>query len=135
MSERLAGEILYLDASALVKLVQLEPQSGALVGEVARWRTHVTSVVGAVEVRRAARRSGADPARVDQVLERISLLELDDGIRALASAIEPPELRTLDALHLASAMSLEDDLGAIACYDERLAGAAALEGIAVVTPR
>jgi hypothetical protein len=129
-----AGEILYLDSSALVKLVQLEPQSAALAGEVARWRTHITSVVGAVEVRRAARRSGADPVRVDQVLARVSLLQLDTGIRELAANVGPPELRTLDALHLASAVSLEDDLGAIACYDERLAGAAALEGIAVVSP-
>jgi hypothetical protein len=130
----LPGEILYLDSSALVKLVQLEPQSGALAREVARWRTHVTSVVGAVEVRRAARRSGADPARVDEVLRRISLIEFDAGIRELGSTIEPPELRTLDAIHLASAVSLEDDLGAIGCYDERLAAAAALEGIAVVSP-
>lgn len=65
---------------------------------------------------------------------RVSLLELDAGIREFAATVESPVLRTLDALHLASAVSLEDDLGAIACYDERLSGAAELEGIAVVSP-
>ena len=131
----MAGEILYLDASALVKLVQLEPETAALVKEVSRWDVHVTSVVGAVEVRRAARRSGANPARVDAVLARMALLELDEGIRKLAATIEPPALRTLDAVHLASAIALEDDVGAIACYDDRLARAAKNERLRVVTPR
>lgn len=131
----MAGQVLYLDASALVKLVQLEPETAALAGEVSRWDVHVTSVVGAVEARRAARRSGADPARVDAVLARTSLLELDDGVRELAATIEPPALRTLDAIHLASAIALEDDLGAIACYDDRLGRAAKSEGLRVVSPR
>jgi predicted nucleic acid-binding protein len=68
------------------------------------------------------------------VLQRVSLVELDEGVRELAGGVEPVELRTLDALHLASAVSLEDDLGAFVCYDIRLAQAAALEGIRVLTP-
>ncbi len=130
----MGGEILYLDSSALVKLVQREPQTEALAIEVARWPAHVTSVIGAVEVRRAARRAGAPEARVDEVLASIALLELDAGVRELASRLEPPELRTLDALHLASAISVEDDVGAIACDDDRLAGAATREGITVLAP-
>ncbi len=131
----MAGEILYLDASALVKLVQLEPETAALADEVLRWDVHVTSLVGAVEVRRAARRSGANPARVDAVLARTALLELDEGVRELAATIEPAVLRTLDAIHLASAIALENDVGAIACYDDRLARAAKNEGLRVVSPR
>ena len=131
----MAGDILYLDASALVKLVQLEPETAALAKEVSRWDIHVTSVVGAVEVRRAARRSGANPARVDAVLARTALLQLDEGVRELAATIEPAVLRTLDAIHLASAIALEDDVGAIACYDDRLARAAKNEGLRVVSPR
>lgn len=130
----MAGEIAYLDSSALVKLVQLEPESKALASEVAQWPAHVTSVVGAVEVRRAARRSGADATRTDDVLARVSLLELDAGVCELAATLDPAELRTLDALHLASALSLEEELGAIVCYDERLARAAALEGVRVLAP-
>ena len=57
----MAGDILYLDASALVKLVQLEPETAALAKEVSRWDIHVTSVVGAVEVRRAARATAMNP--------------------------------------------------------------------------
>jgi hypothetical protein len=55
-------------------------------------------------------------------------------VQDLASRLDPPELRTLDALHLASAISLEEDLGAFACYDERLANAAAREGLRVLAP-
>lgn len=125
---------MYLDSSALVKLVQLEPESEPLAFEVAQWAAHVTSVVGAVEVRRAARRSGADANRTDDVLARVSLLELDAGVCELAATLDPAKLRMLDALHLASALSLEDELGAIVCYDERLARAAALEGVRVLAP-
>jgi hypothetical protein len=128
------GELLYLDASALVKLVNAEPESIALADEVARWNAHVTSVVATVEVRRAVRRSQGDVARADAVLERTALIELDAGVRELAATIGTPELRTLDAIHLASAVSLEEELGAFACYDERLARAAADEGVRVVSP-
>lgn len=131
----MAGELLYLDSSALVKLVNIEPESDALAAEVAEWGAHVTSVLGAVELRRAVRRVRGDSARADAVLEETSLLDLDEGVRELAVQLDPPELRTLDALHLASAISIEDDLGGFACYDVRLAAAAAREGIRVLTPR
>lgn len=133
-SERVAGELLYLDASALVKLVLPEPQSQALLSELGHWQGHVTSVIGAIETRRAASRAGAALARVDAILDRVSRLALGAGVQELASRLRPQELRTLDAIHLASAVSLEDDLGALACYDDRLAAAAALEGIRVVAP-
>ena len=92
----------------------------------------MTSVVGAVEVgaRRVAPRFRA---ACRQVLTRVSQLDVDAGVQELASRLSPPELRTLDALHLASAISLEDDLGAFACYDERLANAAARE-VRVLAP-
>lgn len=131
----MAGEALYLDSSALVRLVNVEPESEALAAEVAKWGAHVTSVLGAVELRRAVRRSGGDAERAAAVLDRVALLDVDESVRELACSIGAPELRTLDALHLASAISLEDDLGAIACYDERLADAARAEGIEVISPR
>jgi uncharacterized protein len=130
----MAGEILYLDASALVKLFREEPESEAMTAELQRWDGHAISVVGKVEVRRAALRAGSDSRVVERVLSNVSALELDEGVQELASSIEPAMLRALDAIHLASAISLEDDLGAIACYDERLAAAAKAEGIVVVSP-
>jgi predicted nucleic acid-binding protein len=130
----MTGEILYLDASALVKVFREEPESDAMAEELRRWGGHAMSVVGDVEVRRAALRAGADSHVVERVLSSIAAIELDEGVRELASSIEPPALRALGAIHLASAISLEDDLGAIACYDERLATAARAAGIAVVSP-
>jgi hypothetical protein len=129
-----AGEVLYLDASALVKLVNVESESIALASMVAEWSAHATSVLGAVEVRLAVRRSGGDMERAEAVLDSVSLVELDVGVRELAAMLEPVELRTLDALHVASAISLEDDLGALACYDARLAEAARREGVRVLSP-
>lgn len=130
----MAGDILYLDASALVKLVHPEPETPAFEREVTRWVSHVTSVVGAIELRRAGRRRGVDGRRLEDVLARTTLFDLDEGVRELAATIEPATVRTLDAIHLATAIALEDDLGAIACYDDRLARAAKREGIRVVSP-
>jgi predicted nucleic acid-binding protein len=64
----------------------------------------------------------------------IALLPIDDEVLAPASAIEPPELRSLDALHLATALSIRDDLGAFVAYDQRLAEAAERHGLAVLQP-
>lgn len=90
-----------------------------------------TSVVGAVELVRAARRLGAEPERV---LETVVLIELTDHVREVAGQLEPPTLRSLDAIHLASALSLGDDLEALATYDERLANAAEQVGVLVLGP-
>ena len=131
----MAGEILYLDASALVKLVRAEPESIAMMNETVRWDHLVTSVVAAIELRRVALRDRGDPRRVTDVLARVNGFELDEGVRETAATLEPRTLRTLDAIHLATAIALEEDLGAIACYDERLARAAKSEGLRVVSPR
>jgi uncharacterized protein len=61
-------------------------------------------------------------------------VELSAGIADAAAKLEPPSLRTLDAVHLASALSLGDDLGAFVAYDRRLAEAAEAAGIEVLAP-
>ena len=116
-----------------MKLIRREAETTAFETELRQWPTLVTSVIGVIELRRAAQRELASSARVEAVLARLNAIELDAGIRETAATLEHP-LRTLDAIHLATAISLEDDLGAIACYDERLANAARAEGIAVVSP-
>ncbi len=124
---------LYCDASALVKLVREERETGALLVELERWPTQVTSVVGEVEVRRVAGRAGV-AERAGMVLAELSLIELDDAIRRLAGRVGSRVLRSLDAIHLASAVSLGDDLGAFCCYDRRLIADAEAAGLTVLSP-
>ena len=114
-----------------MKLVRDEPGTGDLRSILTRWPSRLTSVIGDVEVRRAAARGGADP---DAVLAGVTLLELDEPLRRLASEAGSPSLRSLDAIHLASALSLGDDLGAFCCYDQRLLDDARQAGLTVISP-
>ena len=125
----------YLDASALVKLIAPEDESAAMAAFVTEHRSQSTSVVGLVEVRRAAaRRPGVAEARVEDVLARIAGVALEPSILTAAATIESPTLRTLDAIHLASAAALSADLEAFVTYDRRLAEAARALGMPVVSP-
>lgn len=131
----MAGELLYLDSSALVKFVVPEPESRALRDALRAWPQRVSSVVGEIEVERVARRSGAGAIRrASSVIARIVLVEVDEEVRRRASRVGPQALRTLDAIHLATALSLGPDLGAICVYDARLAEAAATQGVDVIAP-
>jgi uncharacterized protein len=130
-----AGALLYLDSSALVKLVAPEPETKALRELLRSWPERVSSVVARIEVERVARRIGGGAVRrARTVLSRIALVELDDDVVEIAAALEPPTLRTLDAIHLGTALSLGNDLGAVCAYDARLTGAAAAQAIEVLVP-
>lgn len=126
--------MLYLDSSAIVKLVAREAGTPELVQTVRADPEVVSSALAWTEVVRAVRRSGGRPARAEAVLERIALVPIDDGIIRSASRLLPTALRTLDAIHLATALSLEADLAALVTYDERLAGAARGAGLEVRAP-
>jgi predicted nucleic acid-binding protein len=129
-----AGALLYLDSSALVKLVAAEPESRVLREALRSWPERVSSVVAGIEVERVARRIGGGAVRRGRsVLARIALVELDENVRR-AAALGPPELRTLNAIHLATALSLGKDLGAVCAYDTCLLDAAAATGVKVVAP-
>jgi uncharacterized protein len=131
----MAEGLLYLDSSALVKLVVPEPESGALREALRAWPERVSSVVAEIEVERVARRIGGGTIRrARSVLARLGLVELDEKVRSSAARLAPPELRTLDAVHLATALSLGDDLGALCAYDQRLALAATARGATVLMP-
>ncbi len=82
-----------------------------------------TSRVGVVETKRAASRRDGDPTQLAAVIERLEVFELDVDIDQRASAIGPTSLRTLDAIHLATALSIPG-LGSFVTYDDRLAEAA-----------
>lgn len=127
-------ELLYLDSSALVKLVLVEPESSALADELESWAQPVSSVIAEVEVHRAALRSSQPPGRADALLQRLWLLMLDGPRRRHAQRVGSPLLRALDAIHLASALSLGDDLDAFCCYDRRLIADAEAAGLNVLSP-
>ncbi len=128
-------QVAYVDASALVKLVVDEPERTALRAELVTWPALATSVVAEVEVRRAVARVAAHAVPVaEAVLERFERLPLDDGVRSAAATDAPATLRSLDAVHLASALALGDRLGAFVTYDERLADAARAAGLRVLAP-
>lgn len=128
---------LYLDSSAIVKLVSAEMESLALFEFIQSYEERISSILARVEVQRAVRRArgtAAERRRADRVLERISLLRIDDPILALASRVSPPDLRSLDAIHLATALSVGDAIAGVVTYDDRLARAAATARLQVFAP-
>ncbi len=132
------GELLYLDSSALVKLVLPEAESGALLESLSAWPVRITSELARIEVVRAARRATPDPAaeqRAEEVLASLNLLKIDGELLSEAARLEPRTLRSLDAIHLASALSLGADLGPIVTYDTNMAKAAAGYGLEVLAPQ
>lgn len=126
----------YLDTSAAVKLVVTEVGSKAL----RRWVLEATEPIVSsdllrTELLRATRRGAPDEMQQARaVLDSLVLLTLSTPLFEQAGTIEPDLLRSLDALHLAAALDLGDDLDGIITYDDRLASAAAALGILVVAP-
>lgn len=124
----------YLDASAIVKLVVPEPQTQALASYVHGRSPLVSCALARVEVVRAVRAHGPLPVRTARaLLDELDLIELDDELLDLAGELEPP-LRSLDAMHLAAALELGDELEAVVTYDARMARAADALGLPVVAP-
>ena len=126
----------YLDSSAFVKIVVEEPGSRRLRAYLARQRLrHVSSALLRTEALRAVRHLGPEAlATVREALRRVDLIGIDDRILDAAGILEPRVVRTLDAIHLASALALGDDLEAIVTYDQRMAEAAGLLGLPAVAP-
>jgi predicted nucleic acid-binding protein len=134
----MTSPFLYLDTSALVKLILPEAESEALAEFLSDWDDPVSSTLAVIEIHRATRRATLNEAvhrRAAEVIEGIHLLEIDDGILASASSLPPVTLRSLDAIHLASALALEPDLGALVSYDIRLTEAAERQEIETHAPR
>jgi len=126
----------YLDTSAAVKLVVSEPQSKAM----SSWASaHSDSVVSSdllrTELLRVTLRGAPERMpRAREVLDSITILTLPTSLFERAAELEPGLLRSLDAVHLAAALDLGDELDAIVTYDDRLGEAASLHGVAVVAP-
>lgn len=126
----------YLDTSAFLKLVVTEDGSAAM----RTWATGdavqlVASDLLRTEALRAARRhSSAALLQARLLLDAVHLLAITADICDRAAELDPSILRSLDALHLASALMLGDELESVVTYDERLAAACATHGIAVLAP-
>ncbi|HET9766282.1 MAG TPA: type II toxin-antitoxin system VapC family toxin [Thermoanaerobaculia bacterium] len=133
----MSSGVVYLDASALVKLVSDEAETTSLQSSLADWPRRMSSCVAEVELMRAARRGKDVPrasAAAREVLAKVVLLEVDSTVRGLAATLEPPVLRALDAIHLASALTLGGTLEAFVTYDRRLFAAALAAGLVAVAP-
>jgi predicted nucleic acid-binding protein len=130
-----ADATVYLDSSALVKLVVQEGESSALAGHLRDRPRRASCALARVEVIRAVRAHG-QPAmrRARQLLERIWLLRLDDALLDQAAALNGTTLRSLDAIHLAAAQTLGEGLAEVITYDSRMADAASHVGLPVAAP-
>ncbi len=131
-----ADKVWYLDSSAIVKLVAQEPESAALHRFLRRRRPLVASALSKTEVNRAVLGLGERfQRRVNQVLQRIDLVRINNQVLTDAGLMEPVELRSLDAIHLASAALFASTLGGFVTYDERMSEAAEQRGWKVQAPR
>jgi predicted nucleic acid-binding protein len=122
----------YLDSSALTKLVIDEPESPSLQA-VLQGRSLMTSRVAVVEVSKSVARSNpiADPSKI---LSLVTLLELDANVANIAAATCGPGLRALDAIHVATALLLGAELESFITYDTRQSDAASAAGLHVIAP-
>ena len=129
---------LYVDTSALVKLIVIEPESSSLRSYLGQLPSdsQFTSALARTELIRAVARHGSIEAvaHARRVLAKLDLVPLNNKLLDTAATLMPPELRTLDAINLAAARTAPE-LRAMVTYDSRLAEAAANAGIAVVGPR
>lgn len=127
----------YFDTSALAKLVLVEDETEALRAWILERgdAPSVTCDLTRTELMRTARRIDTDLlARVRAVLDKLTIVEVPTALFATAGRLEPATMRSLDAIHLAAALDLGDDLDFLVAYDERLVAAARSHGINVVHP-
>jgi predicted nucleic acid-binding protein len=128
--------VVYLDSSALVKLVVPEPESSALRRYLGDEPERASCALARVEVLRAVRGHGsAALTRARRLLQRIYLVQIDEELLDAASALDPRVLRSLDAIHLAAAHLFGGELSAVVTYDRRMAAAAGLVDLPVAAPR
>jgi predicted nucleic acid-binding protein len=127
--------LLYLDSSALVKLVVAEPETAALRRYLRARSARVTSELSVAEVLRAALRRDADLVEsARRLLARVDRIALGSQLVERAGTLMPRDMRTLDALQVAGALELGDELEAVVAYDRRLLDAAAAHRLPTASP-
>lgn len=130
------GRAAYLDTSAFVKLIVAEGESVALRTRLRRWPDRASATLLRTETVRALRRSGNDDlvGKARRLFGAIRLVRLDEPLLDRAGELGAAELRSLDAIHLAAALSIGPDLGVLFTYDGRLREAALSQGLDVESP-
>jgi hypothetical protein len=129
--------MIYLDSAAVVKLAHAEPESAALRGWLderaeAQW---ISSVLTEIESFRALARYAPEAvSRLPAVLDQIDLIDLDQPIRMLARMVTPATVRSLDAIHLGTALHVRSELTSFVTYDKRLLDAAQVAGLPIDSP-
>jgi predicted nucleic acid-binding protein len=125
----------YLDSSAIVKLAVREPESQILRRHLGRRRPMVSSALAHTEVLRALLPGGAPALTAGRrTLAEFDLVRVNDRILRRAGTLLPTEVRSLDAIHLATAAELMEDLRELVTYDMRMADAARAMGFRVLSP-
>jgi len=132
----MSASVAYLDTSAFVKLIVAEPESVALGARLRRWPDRASAALLRTEALRTLRQSGNRDLIGDarRMFAAISLIRLDEPLLDRAGDLEPGDLRSLDAIHLAAALSIDPELGVILTYDNRLGDAAMAQGCPVESP-
>ena len=129
-----AAQLVYLDSSAFLKLVVAEAETPALLSALAGVVRLVASEILEVEALRAIRRGGGGLEAARAQLAGVRLLPLSREVRTRAAALEPASVRSLDAIHLATALSLGSRLERVYTYDARMSLAARDAGLEVHAP-
>jgi PIN domain. len=130
-----AERAIYLDSSAIVKLAVTEKESAALRRYLRRRAPLVVSALARTEVARSLLPLGPMAVQRGQdVLTRLELIRVSDRILLEAGSLRPPELRSLDAIHLATMRQLGASLRRLVTYDRRMSAAAKELGITAVAP-
>ena len=130
-----AESVWYVDSSAIVKLVAMEPETPALSQFLAHRRPLVSSSLASTEVRRAVLPLGGRFLRqATDVLARFELVRVSDDVLEDAGRLEPAGLRSLNAIHLATAALFGNTLGGLISYDRRMSDAALSYGWSVHAP-
>lgn len=124
----------YLDTSAFLKLVVAEPESTALQAWLAEHGPIWSSQLLRTEALRAGSRLGIDETAVEEALEATSLVRPAASTFLVAGTLAPASLGSLEALHLATALELGEDLEGVITYDDRMARAAEASDVAAVSP-
>ena len=126
--------VIYLDTSAFVKTVWNEAESAALAAKIGDAET-VSSALLSVEARRSTLRVGAQfLPRTDLLLDEMTLVELTPSLLESAGRLPDPMLRSLDAVHVATALLLRDELDVVISYDKRMLAAAVAHGLPIAVP-
>lgn len=132
-----SASVAYLDASAFLKLVTWERETRALAAYLRNWPHRASALLLRTEAVRALRRADrASSVRLAiRLMRGMQLIRLDETLLDETANLDPRELRSLDAIHVAAALTLGEEVGVFVTYDERLRAAAAMQGLPLASPR